>query len=158
MIFAAVTILAGFLVRADGRWGGVWYLGVLFGALCLTFAPPLTALACAAAFVLFRLPGFRNGGFALVFDKYLPDEQGWQTWPNMFVRGWWTTAIGYGLVSYAEHGNIDGAIYSVPFAAIYMLIYSGGYRWLPAKVLGLERHLWIEHASGWAFMGAIWMS
>jgi hypothetical protein len=73
--------------------------------------------------------------------------------------------LGFGLLSYVQHGNIDGAIYSVPFAAIYMVIYSGGYRWLPEKVLGLNRHVWIEHASGWAFdayalmiLGALWLS
>lgn len=166
-----LAIITGFLVRAEG-WH--YYLptnpthlqrtikrieefftaitsGLCFGVLCLFITEPLTALACALAYMFFRVPGFRNGGLAWAFDKHLPDEQGWQTWPNMFVRGWWTTAIGYGLVSYAEHGNIDGAIYSVPLAAIYMVIYSGGYRWLPEKMLGFSRHLWIEHASGWAF-------
>lgn len=167
--------LSGFLVRAEGwhyylpanptrlhlaikrieRFFTAITSGLLFGLMCLLVAEPLTALACSLAYMIWRAPGFRNGGFAGAFDKYLPDEQGWQTWPNMFVRGWWTSAIGFGLVSYAAQGNLFGAIYSVPFAAIYMVVYSGGYRWLPEKILGLSRHLWIEHASGWAFSRGI---
>jgi hypothetical protein len=97
--------------------------------------PPITALCAGLAFLIWRAPKFH----------------GWENWANMYWRGWWTSAIGFTLVSYAAHGVPYYGLLSVPFAAIYMTIYAGGYKWLPQTILGFNRHVWIEHASGWEF-------
>lgn len=147
------SIATGFLVRADG-WGpinhevakswhpcvlraskffNVWSCAALYVMICLVLYTPIVALACGAAFVLFRLPGFNP----------------WQVWRYMFLRGLWTTAAGFFLLCLATDANFMLSLLCVPFAAIYATIYSGGYKWLPQKILGLDRHVWIEHASGW---------
>ena len=143
-------LLTGLLVRADG-WGGsdrwkrladyfnVWSCAALFAVLSAFFFPPLVALACGVAFLVWRLPGFNE----------------WENWLNMFWRGWWTSAIGFLLISFVAHQHIIYGLLSVPFAAVYMTIYAGGYKWLPETIWGFSRHVWIEHASGWAFAAAI---
>ena len=136
-------ILTGFLVRADG-WGGHSRIdkyfnavtcAVLFAVITAFYAQPLIGVAAGLAFWAFRAPGFH----------------GWHVWPGMLWRGFWPTLIGFALVSLAAHGNPYYGMLSVPFAGLYMLIYAGGYKWLPETVLGFNRHVWIEHASGWAF-------
>jgi hypothetical protein len=139
-------ILTGFLVRADG-WGGddswkrvanffnVWSCSALFALLSVFYAPLITALACGIAFLVWRLPAFH----------------GWDSWVNMYWRGWWTSAIGFTLLSYIVHGHSGYGLLSVPFAAVYMTIYVSGYKWMPQTILSFDRHVWIEHASGWAF-------
>jgi hypothetical protein len=140
-------ILTGFLVRADGwgtdnpRWQrvakflNVWSCAGLFTLLSLFYFPPLVALACGASFVLYRISGFN----------------GWQNWLNMLWRGFWPTFIGFTVLSLVAHGVPYWGVLSVPFAALYMLVYAGGYKWLPETILGFNRHVWIEHASGWLF-------
>ncbi len=141
-------ILTGFLVRADG-WASAdqklkpytdffnaWPCGGLFGLLTLFMTgDALISLIAGLAFVLFRAPGF----------------DGWQNWLNMFWRGWWTSAIGFSVLSCVAYGHPCFGLLSVPFSAIYMTTYAGGYKWLPEKILNFDRHVWIEHASGWVF-------
>ena len=139
-------ILTGFLVRADG-WGGAgrWKRGsdafnafscsALFAVLCVFIMPPATAFTAGLAFLVWRLPGFH----------------GWENCLNMFWRGLWTSAVGFTMLSYVAQGHPYYGLLSVPFAAVYMLIYSGAYNWLPEKFWGFNRHVWVEHASGWAF-------
>jgi predicted lysophospholipase L1 biosynthesis ABC-type transport system permease subunit len=148
-------IATGFLVRADG-WGpqdgwvfatwpewkrraskffNVWSCSALFVVLSAFLFPPLVALACGVAFALYRFPGFNP----------------WQVWRYMFLRGLWPTAIGFAIVAAVSGASLWFALLCVPFAVIYASIYSGGYRYLPQTILGLDRHVWIEHASAWAF-------
>lgn len=148
-------ILTGFLARAAGwgadspRWKPVanlfdaWSCAALFALLSAFYVPLLVAPACGVAFLVWRLPGFNK----------------WESWPNMFWRGLGTSVIGFTLVSLVAHGNLYGWVLSIPFAAVYMLIYAGGYKWLPQTILGFDRHVWIEHASGWVFGATIlWAS
>jgi hypothetical protein len=144
-------IITGFLVRADGwgtddpRWKKVadflnaWSCAALFALLCAFSAPLLPSAVAGLAFLVWRMPGFN----------------GWENWLNMYWRGWWTSALGFGLLSCVVHGNPCYGILSVPFAAVYMTIYAGGYKWLPQTILGYDHHVWIEHASGWAFRAFI---
>jgi hypothetical protein len=140
-------ILTGFLDRAVGwgtdnpRWKRlaeffeVWTCAGLFLLLSALYYGSLVGAACGAAFIAYRLPGFN----------------GWQNWGAMFLRGLWPTAIGFTLVAATAHAPLFLGLLCVPFAALYMLVYSGGYAWLPETILGLNRHVWIEHASGWLF-------
>jgi len=137
------VILTGFLVRADG-WGGskllnVWSCSALFALLCALSAPLLPSLVAGLAFLLWRAPGFN----------------GWENWLGMYWRGLWTSFLGFTLLSCVARAYPLYGLLSMPFAAVYMLIYSGGYKWLPNKIFGFDRHVWIEHASGWAFDAAI---
>lgn len=149
----AYIIAAGFLVRADG-WGpesqaqaaawpkwvlraskffNVWSCAGLFTLLSLFYFHPLVALACGGAFVAYRLSGFH----------------GWQNWREMFWRGLWTSAIGFTVIGLAAYGTPYFGFASIPFAALYALTYSGGYKWLPYSFLGFQLHVWIEHVSGY---------
>ena len=67
----------------------------------------------------------------------------------MFVRGLWPLAIGLTLLSLVIHGHAWFGLLAIPAAAIYSLIYFGGYKWFPETFLGLNQHVWIEQASGW---------
>ena len=144
----AYIVASGFLARADGwgtddpRWQRVskffnaWSCSFLFAILTMVWCKdPLTGYAAGVAFWLFRGPGFH----------------GWQNWGNMFLRGWWTSARGFAVLSCIVYQHPCFGILSVPFAALYMTTYSGGYAWLPEKILGFNRHVWIEHASAWEF-------
>jgi hypothetical protein len=162
-------ILTGFLVRADGwgtdepRWQrlakffNAFSCAGLFALLCALSSPLLPSLAAGLAFLVWRLPGFRMGGLPKIITKFihptrwLAAENGWQNWRNMFVRGLWTSAVGFTLISLVAHGHIWGVLLAAPFSAAYMLIYSGGYKWLPETIFGFNRHVWIELASGSAF-------
>lgn len=149
---ALLYIMTGFLVRADG-WGSVgrwkrlsdafnvFSCSALFALLCAFIMPPLTALCAGLAFLIWRLPGFHA----------------WNDWVNMYWRGWWTSAIGFTALSYVVYGHPCYGLLSVPFAAIYTLIYSGAYNWLPNKFFVFNRHVWVEHASGWVFGAFILM-
>ena len=150
MLSILYIIFVGFLVRADGwgtedkRWKkvsdvlNIWTCAILFGLLCLTITDAISAIACVGAFIIWRLPGF----------------DGWQNYKEMYWRGLWTTAIGFTLVALTVHTSFSGLL-SIPFAAIYAAIYTGGYKYLPETILGFNRHVWIEHASGWAFCACI---
>jgi hypothetical protein len=141
MLTMIYLIVTGFLVRADG-WGGYPRIdkyfnaitcSLLFALLTAFYASPLVAVVAGFAFWLFRAPGF----------------DGWQNWLNMLWRGFWPTFIGFTVLSLVAHGVPYYGVLSAPFAALYMLIYAGGYKWLPESILGFNRHVWIEHASGW---------
>jgi len=141
-------LLSGFLARADG-WGtddakwvkvseffNVWTCSALFGLLSFLFgAPLLLSVALAAAFLVWRLPGFH----------------GWESWKEMYWRGLWTSAIGFSLVSLAAHNSVAYGFLSIPFSAVYALSYVGSYKWLPETLLWFNRHVWAEHSSGWFF-------
>lgn len=147
MLSFLYVVLSGFLVRADGwgtddpRWKpaakffNVWSCGGLFALISAFFVSPLVALAAGGAFVAWRLPGFNK----------------WEDWENMFWRGAWTSFIGFTLVSLAAHDSLLGGVLSVPFSIVYASIYAFGYKYLPQEILGFNKHVWIEHASGWAF-------
>lgn len=140
-------ILTGLLARADG-WGtrnpfwddaAIFFNAItcslLFALLTAFYAPPLVAVVAGLAFWLFRAPNF----------------DGWGDWLRMLWRGFWPTFIGFTVLSIVAHGAPYYGVLSAPFAALYMLIYAGGYKWLPETVLKFDRHVWIEHASGWLF-------
>lgn len=182
-MFSALAILidlaaAGFLVRADG-WGGserweklsdffnVFTCSALFATLCALSAPPLDAFAAGLVFLVWRIFGFRNGGASERTLARIPGwlgrtvramvvkEGGWQSYTNMFVRGAWTGFIGFTLLSFVVHGHPFYAWLFIPFAATYACIYTGGYMYLPDKILGYDRHVWIEHASGWLLRACV---
>lgn len=138
-------ILTGFLVRADG-WGtkdpfwehaaiifDAWTCAALFTLISIIYFGFPVGFACGAAFLIYRLPGF----------------DGWTNWKNMFMRGLWPSAIGFAAISLAAHGHAWFTLLAVPFAAMYAAIYVGGYTRFPETFLGLNQHVWIEHASGW---------
>lgn len=140
----AYIIATGFLVRAsgwgnEGRWKRIaeffsdYTCAIIFGMLSAIFFEWQTGLACGAAFLLYRVPAFH----------------GWQNWGEMFIRGFWPTAVGFGLIGFAAGTTPLVILLSVPFAALYMLAYSGGYKWLPEIILGFPKHTLIEQASGW---------
>jgi hypothetical protein len=148
--------LTGFLVRADG-WGpesnaqaaswpkwklraskffNAWSCGALFAALSLaTSGSFLVTLAAFFAFIVWRAPGFN----------------GWQNFWAMFLRGAWTSLLGFAALSWAAAGHPFYGWLFIPFSIVYAAIYSGGYRYLPETIFGFNRHVWIENASGWAF-------
>jgi len=145
-----LILLAGLLARADG-WGydgsrpawkraakflNAWTCSGIFGMLMLLATGNIfVALASFLAFVIWRLPGFN----------------GWENYRNMFIRGAWTSAIGFLLIALAAQVSPLWALLFIPFSAVYAGIYAGGYKYLPQMILGFDRHVWIEHASGWAF-------
>jgi hypothetical protein len=138
-------ILTGILSRADGWGDSSWprvekffnaqTCSILFAILTTFYASPLVALAAGLAFWLFRAAGFDS----------------WTDWFIVFWRGFWPTFIGFTLLSLVAHGIPYWGMLSVPFTALYALIYVGGYKWAPETILGFNRHVWIEHASGWLF-------
>jgi hypothetical protein len=67
----------------------------------------------------------------------------------MVWRGFWPAFIGLTLLSAVAHGHPFYGLLSVPFAALYALIYVGGYKWAPETILGFNRHVWIEQSRGW---------
>lgn len=133
-------LLTGLFVRADG-WGGikainVWLCSPLFALLVLLYSgDAFVSLAAGLSFLLWRLPAFH----------------GWEDWENMFWRGVWPTFIGFTALSYIVHGEATYGLLCVPFGVVYASIYSYGYKYLPQNILSLDRHVWIEHASGWVF-------
>lgn len=152
-------ILGGLLVRADG-WGpendtvaASWPKWKLFAAkffnaitcslivagITAILTTPLTGLAVGLAFWLFRAPGF----------------DGWTNWLHMYWRGFWPTFIGFTALSLLVHNAPYFGLLSLPFAALYMLTYVGGYKWMPETILGYNRHVWIEHISGWLFIAHV---
>ena len=144
----AYIIIGGLLARADG-WGSssprwkklsdffnAFSCGGLFAlATLLLTEDVLTSLAAGVAFIVWRAPGFNS----------------WEKWGAMFWRGLWPSAIGFTLLSYVAHGHGWLGLLALPFSAIYMTIYAGGYKWLPETILGFNRHVWIEHATAWVF-------
>jgi hypothetical protein len=147
----AYIILTGFLVRADGwgtndanyQWAAKFFNAItcslIFALLTTFYTTPIAALASGLAFWVIRAPGF----------------DGWENWLNMYWRGFWTSFLGLTLVSLAANSNPYGGLLSVPFAGLFMLAYAGGYKWLPDKVLGFSKHVWIEHATGWLIGASI---
>lgn len=152
-------LATGFLVRADG-WGPInhevakswhpwvlraskffnaWSCSALFAVLSALYFEPLVGAACGLAFLIFRLPGFH----------------GWQNWKEMYWRGLWTSAIGFALIGIAAHVTPYFGFASIPFAALYMLTYAGGYKWLPYDFFGFQLHVWIEQTSGWLLAATI---
>ena len=144
MLYAIIT---GFLMRADG-WGTkdpFWIpvaeffnaitCALLFALLTSFYAPPLVALTAVLAFWLIRSPDFES----------------WMDWLQMLWRGFWPSFIGFTLISLVAFEHPHYGLLSVPFSALYMLTYAGGYKWLPESILGFNRHVWIEHISGWIF-------
>lgn len=146
------AVLTGCIVRADG-WGSAnprWQKAIKFfstytcAALFALLTLPLhgsllTACAAFAGFAVWRIPGF----------------DGWEDFKKMFYRGAWTSAIAFALISSAQSAPAWAVLMLAPFSAAYAAIYSGGYKYLPTTVLGFNRHVWIEHASGWAFFLAV---
>jgi hypothetical protein len=160
-------ILAGFLVRADG-WGtkdpfwegaaiffDAWTCAALFMVISIFYFGFGIGLTCGAAFLIYRVPGFRFGGLPDFITLHLPPNRwlvetgAWTNYWNMFVRGMWPSALGFALISFMAHGHGWFALLAVPFAAMYAAIYVGGYKRFPETFLGLNQHVWIEHASGW---------
>jgi hypothetical protein len=147
MLFVIYLVITGLLVRADG-WGtdnpklqplakffDVWTCASLFTLLSTSLFGVYTGLASGAAFFIYRLSGF----------------DGWKNWKNMYWRGLWTSAIGFTLVSIVVHGHAAYGLLAIPFSAIYMLIYSGAHNYLPENIGGFNKHVWVEHSSGWVF-------
>lgn len=148
MIMMFYMFLSGLLVRADGwgtdepRWKSVANFfnaitcALIFAILTIVYTNDIITGFCAGwAFWIWRAPGFH----------------GWEKWGAMFWRGLWSTSIGFTLLSYVAHGHGLLGLLTLPFSVIYMTIYAGGYKWLPETILGFNRHVWIEHASGLVF-------
>lgn len=162
-----IHLLTGFLVRADGwdttdprharaaRFFNVWTCAALFALLCLFYFPPLTALACGLAFVCFRIKGFRNAGFPDWLANLLPrgaiaPVDGWQNWSNMFIRTAVWTALGFTVMACVTgaYGNIWLVL---PFAACNASLYGAAHRTSEWSLFGFNKHVYVEHASGWLF-------
>lgn len=156
LLYATITAL---LVRADG-WGpesesqflawpkwkrelsnffSAYTCSLLFGIMMTHQFDLLVGITSAFAFWLYRFPGFN----------------GWQVWRYMFIRGLWPLSIGLALVGLAAHANPYYALLAIPAAPIYATIYYGGYKWLPQTIAGLDRHVWIELASGYLLYALI---
>lgn len=141
-------ILTGLLVRADGwgtdnpRWKlyadffNAYTCGLIFAVLSTIYASDIIAGAAAGlAFIIWRAPGF----------------DGWEIWRNMFIRGLWTSAIGFTILSLVLYGHPFFGLLALPMGCAQALCYAGGYKWLPGRIPEPYVHPVIEIASGICF-------
>lgn len=155
MLTALFIILGGLLVRADG-WGpendavaatwptwklraskffNAWSCSAIFAVLGFLYAGNIAGLAAGPAFLAFRLPGFSS----------------WQSWGAMFLRGAWTTFIGFVLLSYAVHGHPFYGWLFIPMGVAEMLAYCVPYNYLIGRLPDWVIHPTAEISSGAAF-------
>lgn len=145
-------ILGGLLTRADG-WGpenprfkkfasffNTWTCGGIFAMMMLAYTQNLLASFVAGmAFVAWRAPGF----------------DGWENWLNMFLRGAWTSLVGFTLLSVAAHQHVYYGWLAIPMGIAEMVAYSGSYKWLPGRIPNWLIHPIAEISSGVAFTAFI---